>query len=250
MKISLVLSGGAARGAFHLGVLQALDERGVEIEAISGSSIGAIIGTSYACGVSPKKQLEIFRSSEFKKAFKFNFFDKGLFSIDKKVTIINELVPIKKLEDLKIDMHITTIDLVSGHVISFDKGDAKTLCIASASLVPLFKPVSYQGYELVDGGIMDNLPLDALLKYKNPIFGVDLHPMQKGFKNSLSGIIKRSMFLMWRASVQDKIEKCDLYISDDKLCDFSLFSFKKLQKLFDLGYERASSLVDAYVKEE
>lgn len=250
MKISLVLSGGAARGAFHLGVLQALDEFGIEIEAISGSSIGAIIGTSYACGVSPKQQLEIFCCDEFKKAFKFNYFNKGLFSINKKVAILHELIPIKNLEDLKIPMHITTIDLISGRVISFDKGDAKSLCIASASLIPLFKPVAYEGYELVDGGIMDNLPLGVLQKYNYPIFGVDLHPMQQGFKNSMSGIIKRSMFLMWRASVEEKIKQCDLYISDDKLSDFSLFSFKKLQKLFDLGYERASFLVGAYLKEE
>ncbi len=250
MKINLVLSGGAARGAFHLGVLEAMDRLGFEIERISGSSIGAIIATSYASGIAPKEQLEIFYGDEFKKIFKFNYFNRGLFRIDEHQAIIEKLSPVKKLEDLSIPVYIAAIDLISGEVLYFNKGDSSMLCIASCSLVPLFKPVNYLGYELVDGGIMDNLPISPLLGFGEPIIGVDLHPMQIGFKNSLLGILERSMFLGWRASVKPQIKNCSLYISDGSLSDFSLFSFKKLQKMFDLGYERGSFLLEEYLKKE
>ena len=152
MKISLALSGGAARGAFHLGVLQALEENNMEIVAISGSSIGAIIGTSYAAGVSPKEQLEIFQSKAFKKAFKFNNFKNGFFRIDRQKEILKALVPIENIEDTDIKLHITAIDLESGRIVRFTKGKAIPLCIASATVVPFFKPIAYEGYQLVDGG--------------------------------------------------------------------------------------------------
>jgi len=244
MKISLALSGGAARGAFHLGALQALQENDMDIVAISGSSIGAIIGTSYAAGVSPKEQLEIFQSKAFKKAFKYNNFKGGLLRIDKQKEILKELVPIENIEDTDIKLHITTIDLESGEIVRFKRGEAIPLCIASAAVVPVFTPIAYEGYQLVDGGIMDNLPATPLLQYGFPIFGIDLHPQQRGFTNSLSGIIKRTMFLMWRASVQNQIALCDLYITHNDLSKQSLFRLKNLQEMFDLGYETTLPLTD------
>jgi len=244
MKISLALSGGAARGAFHLGVLHALEKNFIEPVAISGTSIGAIIATSYASGVSPLAQLDIFKSKAFKKAFKLNFFKQGFLEIDRQKKIIRELVPIDDISQTDIKLHITTIDLKSGKIIRFKKGDAVTLCIASASIAPLFPPISYKDYRLVDGGVMDNFPVEPLKKYGFPIFGVDLHPDQKGFKNSVAGIIKRTIFLMWRASVQSQKKECDLYITDPKLSKYSLFRFKNLQDMFDLGYESTLPLID------
>lgn len=244
MKISLALSGGAARGAFHLGVLQALEENMIEPVAISGSSIGAIIATSYAAGVSPLDQLDIFRSKAFKKAFKFNFFKSGLLRIDRQQSILRELVPIDDISQTDIKLHITTIDLESGHIVRFSEGDAMTLCIASAAVVPLFHPIRYRNYQLVDGGIMDNLPVTPLQAYGFPIFGVDLHPDQKGFTDTMGGIIKRTIFLMWRASVQSQKKACDLYISHPDLSRYSLFRFKNLKEMFQLGYETTLPLTD------
>ncbi|HHD77251.1 MAG TPA: patatin [Campylobacteraceae bacterium] len=242
MKVCLALSGGAARGAYHLGVLAALEENDIEVVAISGSSIGAIIGASYASGVSPEEQLEIFRSKTFKKAFKFHSLRNGFLRIDKQKEILKELVPVERIEDMRIKLYVTTIDLYSGNIMRFDRGDAVSLCVASGAVVPLFKPVAYEGYHLADGGIMDNLPVEPLLQYGFPIFGVDLHPQQSGFTNSFSGIVKRTLFLLWRASVQRQISQCDLYITDEKLTGYSLFRLKKLQEMFDLGYEKTRLL--------
>ena len=97
-EITLCLSGGAARGAYHLGVLQYIEESGIEVKAISATSIGAIIAASWLSGVSAKEQLAIFKSREFKKIFSFNFFRGSLFSIDTTAKIIKKLVPKKILK--------------------------------------------------------------------------------------------------------------------------------------------------------
>ncbi len=246
MKISLALSGGAARGAFHLGAIEALLEKGYKIEAISGSSIGAIIGASLASGVSPKEQLHIYKSKEFRKIFKMNFFKGSLVKIDKGQEIVKKIVPIKNLEDAKIKLYITTIDLFSGKIVVFDRGNAKKIVLGSSALIPLFKPVKYKNYRLADGGIMDNLPVAPLKREDLPIFAIDLHPDEVGYKNSFAGILKRMIFLAWRSSVQKSKSSCDLYITDPKLNEYSLFKFKHLDDLFDLGYKRTMEILNSF----
>ena len=249
MKISLSLSGGAARGAFHLGVLQAIDELGFVIEQIAGSSIGALIGVSYASGVSPKKQLEIFKSKEFKKVFKTSFRG-GIFRIDEQNEILEQLSPYKTLEELPIKTSVTVIDLSSAEVLYLGHGEIKKLCAASCALLPLFAPCRYENQFLADGGIMDNLPVFPLLKTQNPLIAVDLHPLQKDFKHTTFGFLKRGLFLMWRSGVRKNFEHIDLYISDEKLSSYSLFSFKKLDELFALGYERGVETLSQFKAKE
>ena len=239
MKIALVLSGGAARGGFHLGVIEALLEKDFQIEAVSGSSIGALIGMSLSAGVKPKEQLKIFKSKAFKKSLKFNGLKKGILRVEEKTKILKKLIPVENIEDGHFKVHITTIDLSSGDIVRFHKGKAIPLCVASTSVIPLFKPIRYESYQLVDGGIMDNLPLTPLKQYNLPIVAIDLHPKEYGFKDSMWGIIKRAVFLMWRASVQGQIKECDYYITNQKLENYSLFSFKKLDEMFELGYQTA-----------
>ncbi len=242
MKISLALSGGAARGAFHLGVIEALVENGFEIGVISGSSIGAIVGVSYASGVSPKEQLEIFCSSELKKVIKFNYLRRSLLKIDIKNQFVEKIIPIKNIEDTKIKVYVTTIDLISGKVIRFEKGDAKTLCMASSALIPLFKPISYENWQLADGGIMDNLPTKPLKEHNLPIIGVDLHPKEIGFKNSFSGLIARTLYLSWRANTINHINDCNIYITNDKLTKYGLFKTTHLRDLYELGLQSAKKI--------
>ena len=93
-NLALVLGGGAARGAFHLGVLDFIEKNNIEIKAYSGSSIGAIISASHASGISAKEQLKIFSSKDIKQIFKFNYFKKSIFKIDSLHKIIKELLQI------------------------------------------------------------------------------------------------------------------------------------------------------------
>lgn len=243
-EISLALSGGAARGAYHLGILQFLDEQNIKVKAISATSIGAIIGASYASGVSPKEQMEIFKSKEFKDIFSLNLFKGSLLKANYKSKIIQRLLPVKNLEELNIPLHVTAVDIQSGEYLYFNSGNTKQICLASSALIPIFPSVEYDGKRLVDGGIINHMPTEPLKQYPYKIVGVNLHPIYaKNVNNTLLSNLKRAIFL--RTYKRDRASKnlCDFYISSPKLENYSLFSLKYLDEMFEMGYEDASNML-------
>ena len=183
-KLAIALGGGAARGAFHLGVLHFMEENNIQIEAYSGSSIGAIISASHASGVKAKEQLKIFSSDDLKKVLKFNYFKNGLLKIQKDHKILNDLLPIKRLEEIPKKTIITAYDLKKRKLHYFDKGDTHLLCMASSALIPIFKPISYKNMYLIDGGLFDLVPVKPFLNNKEKenyeILAIDLFPKKSG----------------------------------------------------------------------
>lgn len=239
MQISLALGGGAARGAFHLGVIAACERLGIEIAAVSGTSIGAVIAVGVGSGVSAFDMIRLFKSDAFRKVFMFNYFRKGLLRIDEKASILKEIAPISKLEQMKIPTFVTCVDLHSGDVVRFDRGETIKLAIASSALIPIFRPMTYEEYLLVDGGFMDNLPVKPLLEFSHPIVSVNLFPLH--VKNSSKTFaLQRAIFLSILASSQRQIEQSDLCISSPLLNDFGMFTFSEMMSCFELGYRVAN----------
>jgi len=243
-EVSLALSGGAARGAYHLGVLDYLDEKNIKVKAISATSIGAIIATSYASGISPKEQLEIFKSKEFKEIFSLNLFKGSLLKADYESKIIQRLLPVKNIEELNIPLHITAVDVQSGDYIYFSSGSTAQICLASSAIIPIFPSVEYDGKRLVDGGIINHMPIEPLNQYHYKIIGVNLHPTYpKNVNNTLFSNLKRAIFLRAYEISQASKNLCDIYISSPELENYSLFSLKYLDEMFQMGYEDASSML-------
>ena len=243
MKLGLVLSGGAARGAFHLGVLQFLEEQNIKIDAYSGSSIGAIISVSHASGISAKEQLKIFSSNDIKQVLKFNYLNKGLLKIDTKHQILNELLPIKNLENLPKKVFVNAYDLKSKKLYYFDKGDSHELCMASSALTPLFRPIKYKNMELIDGGLFDNMPIKPLLDLKHEIYTVDVMPSKNIFNQKVSynpiKRLKRKIFKQLIENAKYSIEHTNHYITSPEIRHFKMFTFKELKNCFNLGYKEA-----------
>lgn len=250
LKISLALSGGAARGAFHLGVIAACERNQIEIGAISGTSIGAVIATGVGSGVSAFDMLRLFQSKAFRNIFRFNYFRNGLFLINEKASILKEIAPVSRLEAMKIPTFITCVDLKSGDIVRFDRGDTIKLAIASSALFPLFRPIPYENQLLIDGGFMDNLPITPLLNFPYPLVSVNLHPLHVNEKQSLPAMVKRALFLLFIASSQAQIAKSDLYISDPELSRFGLFTFGEVEACFELGYRRGSEMLLTFMEQQ
>lgn len=243
-EVVLALSGGGARGAFHLGVLQYLDDHEIKVKAICATSIGAIVAASYASGVSPKEQLELLKQKSTKKVFSFAWFRESLLNIDLKSKAIDLLIKKEKIEQLNIPVHLTSVDLESGEEIYFEEGDLKTICAASSALVPVFKPVEYQGRVLVDGGFFNHMPYKPLKKYDLPLVGVNLNPLvkktsRKRFMSYLKKVIAIRMFI----AAESQRSEYDYYISSDDILNYSIFSFKSFDKLFEMGYEEAKKVL-------
>lgn len=237
-EITLALSGGAARGAYHLGVLEAFDTLDIKVRAICGTSIGAIVGASYACGVSPKEQLAIYTSQEFRKIFKFRPWKGSLFEVDKVASILTKLIPNGDLGDTKIPMFVSAVDLYSAEEIIFDRGDMHQLCFASSALVPVFAATSYEGMLLVDGGVVNHMPVSPLKSFNLPIVGVNLHPREAVSTHySWWQMIRRVHFINTFSSAWTSEKVCDILIAPLVIREFRLFSLKHLERMFELGYQ-------------
>lgn len=241
-NIAFALGGGASRGAFHLGVLDFCEQQNIDIKAYSGSSIGAIIAASHASGIRAKEQLKIFSSKDVKQALKFNYFKNGLLKIDTSNKIIKELLPIEKLENIPKPIWLSAYDIRKKQLHYFNSGDTVTLCMASSALIPLFKPISYEGMYLIDGGLFDNLPIKPLQNK-----GYDIHTLDLFAKESKIGIknknpiknIKRLLFKQLHQNHKHSIENTNYYIGTHHIRNFSLFSFKELDECFKLGFKEA-----------
>ncbi|MDZ7817957.1 MAG: patatin-like phospholipase family protein [Aliarcobacter sp.] len=242
-KLALALGGGAARGAFHLGVLDFCEKHNIEIQAYSGSSIGAIISASHASGINAKEQLKIFSSKDVKQALKFNYFKNGLLKIDSSNKIIKELLPIERLENIPKPIWVNAYDLKKKELHYFNSGDTITLCMASSALIPLFKPVSYEGMYLIDGGLFDNIPIRPLLDKGYDIYSIDLFAKNNQFKSKLNPIkyIKKTLFKQLHENNKHSLENTNYYLGSKHIRSFSLYSFKELEECFKLGFKEAQN---------
>ncbi|AXH10972.1 patatin [Malaciobacter halophilus] len=243
-NLALALGGGAARGAFHLGVLHFFEKNHINIKAYSGSSIGSIISVSHASGVSAKEQLKIFASKDTRQAIKFNYFKGGVLKIDESNKVLKELLPIKRLEHLPKKVFINAYDLKKRELHYFKKGDVVTLCMASSALIPIFKPIKYKNMYLIDGGLFDNIPIKPLENSGYDIYAVDLFAKKNSiYKQDFNPIklLKRKMFKSLYENHKYSINNTTYYLGSKHIRSFSLFTFKELEDCFNLGFKEAQN---------
>ena len=243
-NLAVALGGGAARGAFHLGVLHYCEENNIEIKAYSGSSIGAIISASHASGIKAKEQLKIFASKDVRQALKFNYFRNGLLKIDSTNKIVKELLPIEKLEDIPKPVYVNAYDTKEKKLHYFNSGDTVSLCMGSSALIPIFRPVKYEGMKLIDGGLFDNVPIKPLMNKDYHIFSVDLFPKQHSHTTKrLNPIkaIKRKFLKQLHENHKHSIAHTNQYLGSQHIRGFSLFTFKELEECFNLGFKEAQN---------
>ena len=147
-KAGICLGSGGAKGISHIGVLETMEEYDISITEISGCSIGAIIGALYAAGVSIEKMKEISFEVNLKKLW--NLFDftnpisGGFVKGDIVEDFLNEILPVRRFEELSIPFKCVATDIVSGKPAVFDSGDLIPAVRASISIPGLFVPYKYK----------------------------------------------------------------------------------------------------------
>ncbi len=243
MRINLILSGGAGRGIAHLGVLKAVEELGFEVEAISGSSAGAIVAVFYAHGYSPQSMLSIVKRTRWLSLFRPRLPRRGLFSLTRGERYLREFIEVEKIEDLEKKVFICATDILSARSLYFSEGDLVPILLGSCALPGIFEPVRYGEYLLIDGGVMNNLPVEPLEKLSTLKIGVDVNPIER-IKNpgGLVNILLRSFFLAVRSNVDKRKEMCDAVIVPD-LVKISPLEVGRADEIFRLGYEKAKKVL-------
>ncbi len=173
MKVGLCLGGGGARGFAHIGVLKAMAERGIEPSAISGCSMGGLVGALLAAGVLPDEMRERFLSIE-----PVRILDQargggliGHKGVDRQ---IEKHLP-RNFDDLQVPLAVTAVDVQDGKLVVLRNGPLLPALRATSALPGLFTPVHHEGHVLIDGGLLNNLPVDVInILTLDPVIAVDV----------------------------------------------------------------------------
>jgi len=163
-SVSLVLSSGGARGVAHIGVIEELERQGFEIKSIAGSSMGALVGGIYASG-----NLKVYRDwmCNLDKKAVFNLIDftistNGLVKGNKIIKELKKIVPDVPIEDLPVVYSAIATDIKNRKEVVFERGSLYEAIRASISIPTVFKPYKLDGRVLIDGGVLNPLPLNRV----------------------------------------------------------------------------------------
>ncbi|MFH1784068.1 MAG: patatin-like phospholipase family protein [bacterium] len=159
-KVALVLSGGGARGLAHAGVLKVLKEEGIPVDMVVGASVGALMGSLYASGIEPEQIEYMAENIRWKKLIAFHLTYRSLYSAKKLEAYIQKHIKNKRFDELEIPFACVAVDLHTGERIIFREGLVAPAVRASASMPGVFDPVEYRHRILIDGGVIDNVPID------------------------------------------------------------------------------------------
>jgi NTE family protein len=240
VTLSLALSGGGARGIAHLGVLAALDELNLPVGRLAGVSSGAIASAFYAAGVPPRDVLKLFQAVNVVRLTRPVFGQRGLLGLDAVEQLLaRHLGPGLQFEDLRLPLTIVATDLVAGETVYFSQGPLLPPLLASSAVPIIYRPVEYQGKLLVDGGLLNNLPVEPLLaRYGGaPVVGVHCNPLNReATLPTLRRVLERTLQLAINSNTIARQAQCDLLLEPPALRDFRPLDYRKSVELFDIGY--------------
>lgn len=240
----LVLSGGAARGFAHAGVIKAMEEKKIEADIVSGVSAGSIVGSFYCDGYTSEEILEIFIKNKVFELVKLRFNKQGLLSISGLKKVLSNNLRTKRIEDLPKPLIITTTNIEEGITTYFTEGDLVETVLASCSIPMLFIPTKIDGVTYVDGGVTNNFPVEPLVGKCKKLIGSNVNSI--GPFNPKKGILHLAMhtFHIGIASgIEIDREKLDYYIEPKGLKDFTYYDIKRGKEMFDIGYKEATKVL-------
>ncbi len=283
-KVALVLSSGGARGIAHIGVIEELEAQGFEISSVAGSSMGSVVAGVYTAGYinEYKDWLLSLKRSDVLNLMDFTFSKNGLIKGEKVFKTMQTFIPDKNIEDCNIPYAAVATDILNEKEIVFTKGSIYEAMRASTAIPTIFKPVNKEHVILVDGGVLNPLPLNRVKRTEGDILvAVDVYadiPFENQKKkenivipkkNSLNintklklidnhkkelrkpGYLKlidyatRAMiFKMSEMSVQ--LYKPDILITISRHAG-NTFDFYKAEELIELGRKAAKKSIDNFI---
>jgi NTE family protein len=269
LKVGLVLSGGGAKGLAHIGALKTIDSLGVKIDYVAGTSMGAIIGGLYASGYSGKQIDSIFKSVDFDELISDNLpryaktfyerdnsekyaialpFDNFKVQIPSAISkgqnvfnlfskLLLHVSDIHDFENLPIPFFCIATNIETGEPVLLDSGSLPQAMAASGALPSVFQPVIINDKVLIDGGVVNNYPIDELrAKGMNLIIGVDVQDAlaERNELNSAPDILLQISNFRTIDVMKDKVKKTDIYIKPD-VKNFNVVSFQYGQQIIENG---------------
>lgn len=239
-QTGLVLSGGGTRGFAHLGVLQALEENDIKPDIISGVSAGSIVGALYCDGKNPREILHILTSKRLLDNIEFTIPKTGLVKMSGFEKTLQKNLQATTFEELQIPLIVFAVNINTAEYTRFDRGPLPIAVKASSSIPVLFPPVKIGEHYFLDGGIINNFPVEPLEDQCQTIIGVSVNPLgPRKDIDSLKQIAERTFQLTIRSQTLGRKDKCQLFIEPPGLDDYGLLEIEHAEEVFQLGYQAA-----------
>ncbi|MEG1572423.1 MAG: patatin-like phospholipase family protein [Bacteroidales bacterium] len=274
-KIGVVLSGGGAKGIAHIGILKMLEDLGIPIDYIAGTSMGSIVGGLYAMGYSASELDSTFRAAQWsfllndaplrnhlgiseklQGVYQLNlrFGKKGISLIPIGViegqhidNLFSKLTlnsyNVKNFSELNIPFFCVGTDIITGEGVILDSGNLAKAMRASMAVPTVFTPINIEDHILVDGGLVNNFPVqETRNRGADIIIGVDVgyRYLKNENVHSFMNILEQSLFLNSMNKNASSIKSCDIYIRPE-IDNYTSYNFNMVDSLLSIGYRAADS---------
>jgi NTE family protein len=278
LKVGLVLSGGGAKGFAHIGVLKVLEEAGIKIDYIGGTSIGAVVGGLYASGYNASQIDSIFQATNFDELLNDfiprsskNFYErrndelyalvlpfsklkigipealsKGMYNYNLLSRITRNVRHIKDFNQLPIPFLCIATNIETGEEVLLNKGNLAQAMIASSAFPSLFSPIEIDGKLLVDGGVANNYPIEEVRKLgADIIIGVDVQNdlLDRTQLKDATRILVQITNLQSIDRMKKNVKETNIYIKPD-IKNYGVISFDKGKEIIRKGEEATFSVFE------
>jgi NTE family protein len=243
----LVLSGGGTRGFAHIGALQALEEAGMTVDVISGTSVGSIVGALYADGYTPPQMLDLFRKNRVIQLSRLTLFRKGMLSLSGLQKKLNRHLRARTFEELNIPLYVTVTNLHRGEVDYVHTGPLSEKIVASATIPILYAPVQINQEYYVDGAVIDNFPVRPIRAQCEKIIGINIMPKSQVQEiRGIRDVAMRTFQLFVHAMNRYSSTECDLLIEPVDIAGFGYLGSKSGMEMYRLGYDAARKQLETF----
>ena len=243
-RFGMVLSGGAARGFAHIGVLRAFEENGIEIDCVSGSSIGALIGLFYASGKTPDEMMEIAKSIKKSKLKAIGPFHLGTAGLDYVEQLLEKHIMQRRFEELHKPLFVCATNFQTGGYKIFSSGEILPALRASTAIPIKYGEQIIDGVVYIDGGMVNNLPVEPLRECCRTVMGVSVNPVAyRGGKMKIRQKIMRLTEFLLNENEARRISLCDYHLEVADLGDLGFEDYDRVREIHDLGYRSAKKYI-------
>jgi NTE family protein len=279
LEVGLVLGGGGARGLAHIGVLRALEEFSIKPVALAGCSMGAIISAFYAAQYSPDDMVDIIRKLKYRQFFYFGELG-GIIGGHGIEAFLSQYLP-DTFEDLSLPLTVTTVDVQDGRLVVLNTGELISALRASSALPGILSPVKRFDRYYVDGGLLNNLPIDIIRTMTMaPVIAVDVgappnkkldfepektsilahvSDLVRGKKGLLDDVLRRGLTIelfMKAVDIPQKVltemrlslQPPEILIRPALDPQFGIEDFGRAKEAIKLGYTAAKASISAWIE--
>lgn len=279
-KVGVVLSGGGAKGIAHVGTLKIIEELGIPVDYIAGTSMGSIIGGLYAYGYSAAELDSILRAADWELLLSDKANRSDIYLTEKRTadqyaltlpfsqhssllpigilkgqhinnlfyTLTTNAYKVKTFDDLNIPFLCIATDVLSGQAVVLKDGNLAEAMRASMAIPGVFNPVEKDSMILVDGGLVNNFPVEELIAMgADIVIGVDVGFQYKGKEKlkNMANVLEMSLFMHTKTKIAQNKSRCDILVKPD-MTGYGTYSFSATDSLLARGEAAARAHYDEF----